>query len=178
MTLEQLLVLHSAPTLAGMKSASLICLNLLDAYGRPNIKALQNKGLSFFALRNRKGCRLLLVYREKQVLKAMHNGEATVILEERGYDISNVGSAPERLKERFLSEDFPHEVGIFLGYPVCDVKGFIENSGRNFIISDLWKVYDEKENAVRMLDKYRKCSMVYKSCFENGTGIERLCVTA
>ena len=27
--------------------------------------------------------------------------------------------------------DFPHEMGIFLGYPLGDVKGFIEHHGRN-----------------------------------------------
>ena len=32
-----------------------------------------------------------------------------------------------KLKTR---EDFPHEIGLLLGYPLADVKAFIENEGK------------------------------------------------
>ena len=34
-----------------------------------------------------------------------------------------------------LEHDFPHEIGIFLGYPLEDVVGFIENQGKNYTCS-------------------------------------------
>lgn len=41
----------------------------------------------------------------------------------------------ERLSGRIsASEDFPHEIGLFLGYPVDDVTGFIQNKGRNYLL--------------------------------------------
>ena len=38
---------------------------------------------------------------------------------------------------------FPHEIGIFLGYPLADVAGFIRNKGRNCKCIGTWKVYGD-----------------------------------
>ena len=177
-TLEELLVQHSAPTLAGIKSSSLICLSLLEGDGNADLKPLCDKGLSFFPLKNRKGCALLLVYRESQLERCLHEEEAEELLLSKGYDLSSALSALSCLRERFLSEDFPHEVGIFLDYPVKDVKGFIENKGENYIISGLWKVYSDAEGARRTFSRYQCCSRTYKACYAKGTCLERLCVSA
>ena len=178
MTLEELLVQHSAPTLAGIKSASLICLNLMEERGGCDLRTLHDKGLSFFTLRGRKGCRLLLVYRENQIRRRLKEPEAAALLTAKGYDLSSVASALISLRRRFLSDEFPHEVGIFLDYPVEDVKGFIENNGENYLISGMWKVYSDAESASRTFSKYSICSRTYKTCYEKGTSLERLCVSA
>ena len=45
-----------------------------------------------------------------------------------------------QLSRRLCCEaDFPHEIGVFLGYPLTDVVGFIENQGRNFTCCGCWK---------------------------------------
>ena len=41
--------------------------------------------------------------------------------------------------------DFPHEIGLLLGYPPEDVSGFIENGGKNFLCSGYWKVYKGRQ---------------------------------
>ena len=52
----------------------------------------------------------------------------------------------ERIKQSGQCQ-FPHEIGVFLGYPLEDVKGFIENKGKNFLYSGYWKVYSDVERA-------------------------------
>ena len=42
---------------------------------------------------------------------------------------------------------FPHEIGLFLGYPFEDVMGFIENKGENYLCSGCWKVYSCEQDA-------------------------------
>ena len=63
---------------------------------------------------------------------------------------------------------FPHEIGVFLGYPLQDVKGFIENNGRNSKYTGLWKVYGDKAASIRMFKKYRKCFSVYSDLWRSG----------
>lgn len=71
--------------------------------------------------------------------------------------------------ERCCSEmKFPHEIGVFLGYPLQDVKGFIENNGRNSKYTGLWKVYGDKAASMRMFEKYRKCFSVYSDLWRSG----------
>jgi hypothetical protein len=45
---------------------------------------------------------------------------------------------------------FPHEIGVFLGYPAEDVLGFIINEGRNYVCCRHWKVYHDIERAQEM----------------------------
>lgn len=67
-----------------------------------------------------------------------------------------------KIKERIRQlEDFPHEIGLFLSYPIEDVLGFIENRGKNYILNGYWKVYGNEEEARKSFFKYRKCTDVY-----------------
>ncbi|MCD8363591.1 MAG: DUF3793 family protein [Lachnospiraceae bacterium] len=65
-----------------------------------------------------------------------------------------------RLRERYAAYKngraaFPHEMGVFLGYPLCDVKGFIEHGGKNFLYSGYWKVYGNVAAAKKTFQTYR-----------------------
>ena len=92
-----------------------------------------------------------------------------------GYNTEDSKKAVERLKERIRQlEDFPHEIGLFLSYPIEDVLGFIENRGKNYILNGYWKVYGNEEEARKSFFKYRKCTDVYHKLFMGGTPIEKL----
>ena len=52
-----------------------------------------------------------------------------------------------------LWSDFPHEIGIFLGYPLWDVEGFIANKGQNYKLCGYWKVYEDVSGAI---DRFRE----------------------
>jgi hypothetical protein len=65
-----------------------------------------------------------------------------------------------RLQRRFLNEGFPHEIGLFLGYPPEDVRGFIFNKGQNFICCRYWKVYHNAERAMEMFRKIDKAQIL------------------
>ena len=99
------------------------------------------------------------------------------ILRERGY----ITETPERCIVRLIKrmaeyEVFPHEIGLFLGYPPEDVCGFIENKACNCKCCGCWKVYSDAETAQKTFAKYKKCTEVYCSQYANGKSIERLTV--
>lgn len=176
MSFEEILVMHGSPTLANMKPASLIALGNLTSK-ISCIEKLEERGLLFLPLVNKKGTALILAYRKNKLEKSLEHPLSKAILEHFGYS----GTLDEMLmylQERFRSADCPHEVGLFLGYPPEDVKGFIDNKGKNAISSGLWKIYSDEENAEKMLMKWNKCRTKYIECFLKGTDITRLCVSA
>ncbi|WP_316451242.1 DUF3793 family protein, partial [Finegoldia magna] len=61
-------------------------------------------------------------YNDKRLKKA---------LESYGYPVDNFNSSINFLKKRLLENEFPHEIGFFLGYPYEDVLGFINYNGKN-----------------------------------------------
>lgn len=73
-------------------------------------------------------------------------------------------------------EGFPHEIGLFLGYPPEDVRGFIENNAKCSKCVGAWKVYGDERAAKRLFAKYEKCTNVYVRQHANGNTIERLTV--
>lgn len=49
---------------------------------------------------------------------------------------------------------YPHEIGLFLGYPVWDVEGFVEHAGEDYKLCGYWKVYDDLPGAVKTFQEY------------------------
>lgn len=86
-----------------------------------------------------------------------------------GYECSDADGAIERLRERLaLQRGFPHEIGMFLGYPVEDVKGFIKHNGRNSKCVGCWKVYCNQCEAERAFARFNKCREVYMRLWRQG----------
>ena len=79
----------------------------------------------------------------------------------------------ERLGE---SSEFPHEIGLFLGYPCEDVKGFIENKASSAKCVGCWKVYGDADKAQKQFELFKKCAKVYQQQFELGKPLTRLTV--
>ena len=82
----------------------------------------------------------------------------------------------DRLRIRLAESSFPHEIGLFLGYPLADVQGFIAHCGRNYRLCGCWKVYGDPCFAQRCFAKYKKCRDVYLKCYEQGQLLSRLTV--
>ena len=57
---------------------------------------------------------------------------------------------------RYMQErrDFPHEMGLLLGYPVEDVRGFIEHQGRDYLCTGYWKVYENREQKQQLFQRF------------------------
>lgn len=157
------LAFHTAPTLLGIKCASLFSLSSsefdLDFHSQYFNRRTAAMGLASRILCRCKNRSLILVYSREQLAKRLSDSAVRAILERYGYTSDmTVGECLDRLSERIGgSESFPHEIGIFLGYPVEDVVGFIENKGENFKFCGAWKVYGSVENARRTFADYDRC---------------------
>lgn len=157
------LAFHTAPTLLGIKCASLFSLSSsefdLDFHSQYFNRRTAAMGLASRILCRCKNRSLILVYSREQLAKRLSDSAVRAILERYGYTSDmTVGECLDRLSERIGdSGSFPHEIGIFLGYPVEDVVGFIENKGENFKLCGAWKVYGSVEDARRTFADYDRC---------------------
>jgi hypothetical protein len=53
-------------------------------------------------------------------------------------------------------KDFPHEMGLLLGYPTEDVEGFITHRGDDCLCVGYWKVYANKERKLKIFESFEK----------------------
>ena len=183
--LEHYLIAHCSPTLAGLKTANLFnCpfssleeLNhLLYTWNR----VLNGKGIFLELLHVCNQKALIYVYRWKRLLKDLKQAGVWGFLQSYGYRSSSTTQdillqLSRRIRE---CDGFPHEIGVFLGYPLGDVQGFIQNKGKNCLCCGFWKVYCNECEALRQFAKFEKCREIYAKHFINGKTIQQLTVAA
>lgn len=181
---EEMIIKHCAPTLAGMKTANLFnCSFSCEADLKIQIeiwnRKLNPKGVYIKMLRKTATHALIYVYREAQLKKVIFNPEVSAFLKCNGYSKISLKSCIKELSNRLShQEGFPHEIGIFLGYPFEDVKAFISNGGKNCKCVGCWKVYTDECSANRIFEKYKKCTKIYCKKYAEGSSILRLTVAA
>ena len=185
-TFEAVLVRQCAPTLAGMKPGSIFCFNHSSLEASRQKVCQWNKQLEPFGLtvqilleRPSSSSVIVFVYRHNRLEQMLSDDAYQSFLAQAGYERTNLDDLLEQLSYRLRTQpEFPHEIGVFLGYPLRDVIGFIENHGRNFTCCGFWKSYGDPAEMQVCFACYRRCIQTYVAMFEQGIPIERLAVPA
>lgn len=151
------LALHGAPIIKGIKIANLIMVKTEEICSID--KVLMGTGISYRTLKYDNKKIILYLYRKKELEKYIFSTDVRKFLKTYGHTGNTIEEMLDTLSERILlhkngKTEFPHEIGIFLGYPLIDVKGFLENSGENFLYVGYWKVYHDVQGALRLFQRY------------------------
>ena len=179
---EELLVSHCAPTLAGLKTANLFSCScpcpaqLAQEVTRLN-KQLNSKGVCVQVLSQPREKSADLCLSAQAAGKGPESPRCPVLFKTVWLSKWLCAGSGEQLQEKLCeSQDFPHEIGLFLGYPFEDVQGFIQNRGCNCRLCGYWKVYANECEKKRLFEKYSHCRNVYCRKWTEGLSIQRLTV--
>lgn len=180
---EDIMVRHGAPTLAGLKTGSLFQCPFQDKQTfltsvRDMNRRLSPKGVRMLPLRFSESRALIYLYRPSKLRSDLQNDAAAALLEQQGYPCTRscehcVGQLAKKLRSR---QDFPHEIGLFLGYPPEDVLGFMEQGADGCKCVGCWRVYGDEEAARKKFAQYKKCTRVYCDCWCKRKDLDRLTV--
>lgn len=150
---------HAAPVLHSDKPAVL----LTFATNHRNLKALWDMyrhefpyghSLKFYEIKRDHGHACVLFYNEAALTQRLMPADVQAFLHSEGYEKT------ERLIDILATLRShsvgccPHEVGIFLGYPLEDVLGFIANDGKNCLACGYWKVYADPDAKAAQFKAY------------------------
>lgn len=178
---NEMLIRCCAPTMARLKTGNMFNCPFasreeMTGELRKLNRVLSRKGLRIIPLRWCEGRALVYLYRPKMLEQDLQNELASQLLSECGYPCGNPNSCVTRLISKLRNnQGFPHEVGLFLGYPPADVEGFMHRKNA-CKLSGIWKVYDDVDSAARQFARCRHCTEVYLRCFDKGYTIEKLAV--
>ncbi len=182
--MDKYLIEHCAPTLASIKSANLFNMDkkkhntFREDVERLN-KNLNDKGLFIRIIKESESRALIYVYRKSKLINDWKDERVKVLADKYGYNVSSIDESIDTLTERLKDYDeFPHEIGIFLGYPIGDVIGFIENKGKNCKCIGCWKVYCDECKAQSMFNRFEKCRAAYRKLWYSGKAVTQLAVAA
>lgn len=104
---------------------------------------------------------IVLITRINKLEDHLKNKEVFDYLLEFGYEENSIDYVVERLYSRFVDfysnkQEFPHELGLILSYPIDDIKGFIENNGKKELACKYWKVYSNLDESLKKFKEFDK----------------------
>lgn len=179
-SIELQLVMQCSPLIAGLKISNLLIVS--DSDERAVRAILAKTGISCYRLWKSNHKMTYLLFRREQLKSFLECQEVSELLVKEGYRDFEFGKLLNVFQKRyaaFLSgqQTFPHEMGLFLGYPPEDVKGFTENEGKNFLYAGYWKVYENKEEKMSLFEKFENARTVLLNLIAQGFTLhEAICM--
>lgn len=161
--LASFLALEAAEVLEGVKPANLINLpnrvrpcgrNLYTLWKELGGGVVAESGLAARELADRGDSLLLLVYSPAVMEELLQRPAAAGLLRRSGYGDLGHAAALDELALRCSGNSFPHEIGIFLGYPLKDVAAFMGLVQLPFSCQALWKVYGDPRPSLELADRF------------------------
>ena len=153
------LALQCAPVISGIKISNLLTIPAKSL--RELSVVLKKTELSFRILYPGRERLVILIYREAKLREYLAREEVMAFIYKCGYETSDISKIFPVFVKRYmrymeLKQDSPHELGLFLGYPIEDVEGFIKENGKNYLYSGYWKVYKDTELKIRLFKDYER----------------------
>lgn len=183
--LEPYLIGHCSPTLANLKTANLFGYRYdrtedLTEQLEQLRQQLLPRGVELRLLQLGPDRALVYVYRIRRLVRDLADPEIRQFLQGCGYRDFSAEGALAHLARRIVENggEFPHEIGLFLGYPLGDVQGFITHRGQNCKCTGCWKVYCNEQEAQKQFCRFAKCRSIYCRLYQEGTDLSRLTVAA
>lgn len=116
--------------------------------------------LDYVRLRVEENSSLVLFFHRDSLRRAVSQPENLATLSRCGYPATtDLKPLLKTLYLRFAVEKFPHEVGVFIGYPAKDVVGFIEKSRPRTPCRCPWTVFGDATESLSLSNLYRQTEL-------------------
>jgi len=163
------LMLECAEVITGVKPANLISIgnrtqpcgrNLYQLWHTHKVEvAFRLADLTFLVLQTKQRALLLFCYNHDQLERHLAHAGIRTMLRKAGYETDAsievlLGELCRRIEN---SNSFPHEIGLFIGYPAKDVAAFMGIIKLPFACQRLWKIYGDPVQSLALAELYRCC---------------------
>lgn len=158
-SIETQLAMQCAPLITGIKISNLL---IIPAENEKTLRAvLMHTGICFYRLLKSDDRITFLLFRRNELEAYMNRTEVQGFFKREGYTDFTLGCILRTFQLRYQAYmiremAFPHEMGLLLGYPIEDVRGFIDHAGENYLYSGYWKVYQDVEAKKKLFAQYER----------------------
>lgn len=173
-SVEMQLIVQCAPVMAGLKVSNLLIFR--EEHEEALLELLNGSDLTAYYLTRVNGKLVYLIYRHTAMERFFTSYSVQVFFKREGYKKLTIEHILEKFKKRYEEHmisggEFPHEMGLILGYPLEDVEGFIEHGGDNYLYSGYWKVYNKPEEKKLMFSSFDKATEHFVRMMHTGASM-------
>ncbi len=142
-----------------------ICLYRRDIY--------ETLGLDYLELKVEERSSLVLFYNPPVLAATLAEGRSRRWLARLGYDAkATMEEMLAELRRRASGVELPHEVGLFVGYPLKDVAGFMAHIPSTPVHHISWRVYGGAEESIARQRRYEAAENAAKQVLARTERIE------
>lgn len=160
--IEKFLIYNASLVISGVKPSATVTIkkdndNLYDKWIKYGIDFLKIIDISYINLRETNNALIILIYNENKLKNYIFEKENKKFLLQLGYcDKEDLDEYLIILKRRYKEFNCPHELGVFLGFPLNDVKDFMGCKEKKCLSCGYWLVYNDLQEAKKVFSKYDK----------------------
>lgn len=175
--LNEQIAVQCAPLLAGLKPSNLLIIPMgMEAVLRHSLRGTR---IAMYLLSEYDGKQVFLLYKVNELIVYLTEQNVQRLLLDLGYEGGELYSLLQRVSKKYTAhkqekEAFPHELGLLLGYPAVDVKGFMEQAGKNFLYSGYWKVYGNVRETVLLFREFGRAKEYVVRLVKQGYSIAEI----
>lgn len=164
-----------APVIFDIKPSNLLIID--QCYAKALKFLVETTGLKARCFDHRSSKQVWFMFREEALEQQLADPDNRAFMNQFGYSSEMtmdevLAFAAKRFRDYKRGEgEFPHELGILLGYPLGDVKGFIEHHGRDYLYTGYWKVYENEDEARETFRRYASAKKIATEMVNQGVGI-------
>lgn len=159
--LFSVIIRNAAPTIRKHKTSSLINFtnsnvnrNLNDLWEKHKNEVKDKLDVDYFELKKDKTSTLVLFFNIEKINLSIRDKSNMEFLKRFGYNETMDAAQCLSLLGKRFQYMCPHEIGIFLGYPIEDVTSFVDFPNTKCKMVGYWKVYHDIESAEIIFTKY------------------------
>ncbi|MDU2197214.1 MAG: DUF3793 family protein [Peptostreptococcaceae bacterium] len=163
------------PVILGSKPAE-----ILNISGKPNIKESKLMEIkSFFNSCSKISYKIINTYdggirvlfiNKTSLSRVFFNKKCINFLKFIGYPSDyNLDSYINMLVDKLHSEEFPDEIGIFLGYPLKDVLGFMGYGRNKLSATRYWRIYGDPSISYEVSNSFLKDRAIMKEMINSSS---------
>ena len=186
--LPRFLLVKTAAVRQGVKPAELLrvrhCYSGVNSEGlrvclyRSDIYCIL--GLDYVELKVEEGSSLVLFYSPQALAATLAEPRTARWLERIGYPaaasrgrgVEELHGMLAHLARKAAECSLPHEVGIFIGYPLKDVAGFMQRIPSTPVHHGAWRVYGGADESLRRMRLYADVEADARSVLERSNGVD------
>lgn len=175
--LELKLIYLCAPLIKKVKATCLITLPKEEAALLRSILARSGISMLPLAYETRPA---FLLFRVPLLKRLLSKQRHISFLREYGYQDFSVHQVLSRFSRRYQnyvsgSASFPHESGLLFGYPLTDIRCFIQYHGKFSLFGGYWQVYHQPHAAKQKFRFYDRLRYICVMQYKQGASFQEIC---
>lgn len=175
--LASFIACQAAEVIANVKPANLISVldrelpcgrNIYTLWKKHKFSALAKGHARAIDFKRNDDRQLVLIYNPAALDYILQRKPVKKVLGRLGYEYKTLDEALAHLKTRMQGDDFPHEIGFFLGYPVKDVFGFMGLCNLPLVGNGPWRMYGKLESSLAVLNAHNAAREAMLDALQSG----------